>query len=464
VRDLGVLPWSLRQRRRLLTTDQVNLAALADIDPETGHAGDRRATGIGFEAEHIRVEFACSFDLRRFGIDADGMVVDFEDTNGHVASLLKPEYSRASQGTGQSLAIADEDRVHDRNSTLIGAAGRAGSIAAFPSTLAGGVFQVNRRQFLGALTTLSCFGLGATGAAENEKKDFRVGMVGAVPPSSPGWTAFRDRLRQLGYDDKSLQTNFVQIAEDRSQQQVIRPAIERADIVVAGGPEAALKAVIDATLGIPVVVVAIDYDPVARGYAASLSHPSGQVTGVVLQQVELSPKRVGLLREAVPRLKTAALFWDALSKDQLGSAQEAAATLGIETISTEFHNPPYDYDIAMHRAVEQGAGGLVVLSSPVFFRERTRVSEAALQARLPLISPFRDMTEAGGLMSYGASIPAMYQRAAELVDKIWRGTKPADIPIEQPTSFEFAINQRTAKALDLIIPNTLLLQADVVVE
>jgi ABC-type uncharacterized transport system substrate-binding protein len=158
------------------------------------------------------------------------------------------------------------------------------------------------------------------------------------------------------------------------------------------------------------------------------------------------------------------LFWDAISADQVKAAELAAASLGITTVPTELRNPPYDYQAVLSQIGGAPAEALVVLSSPFFFRDRSSLAETALRHRLPLVSPFREMTEAGGLLSYGASVPDMYRRAAEYVDKIFRGAKPADLPVEQPTKFELVVNLKSAKALGLAVPQSLLARADEVIE
>jgi putative tryptophan/tyrosine transport system substrate-binding protein len=226
----------------------------------------------------------------------------------------------------------------------------------------------------------------------------------------------------------------------------------------------ALAAALQATQTTPIVMVAIDYDPVALGYVSGLARPGGNVTGVFLQQLELGGKRTELVKEAIPNLARAVLFWDAISADQVKAAELAAASLGITTVLTELRNPPYDYQAALSQIGSAPAEALLVLSSPFFFRDRSSLAETAMRYRLPLVSPFREMTEAGGLLSYGASVPYMYRRAAEYVDKVFKGAKPADLPIEQPTKFEFVINLKTAKALGIVMPQSLLARADEVIE
>jgi putative ABC transport system substrate-binding protein len=236
------------------------------------------------------------------------------------------------------------------------------------------------------------------------------------------------------------------------------------DVIVPVGPEASLRAAQEATTTVPIVVVAIDYDPIARGYVGGLARPGGNTTGLFLRQPELTGKRLELLKEMVPRARHVAAFWDAFSADQLKEAEAAARSAGLQLQRFEFRDPPYSFDGPMRAAVRQQAGALLGLASPIFFRQRAELAEKAIKHRLPAIAPFRESAEDGVLMAYGASLPDMLRRAAEYVDKILKGASPGDLPMEQPTKFELVINLRTARALGLAIPSSLLLRADHVVQ
>src|SRR4030095_10489806 len=152
--------------------------------------------------------------------------------------------------------------------------------------------------------------------------------------------------------------------------------------------------------------------------------------------------------------------WDAFSADQLEEADAVARSIGLQLQRFEFRDPPYSFDAPMREAVRRHAGALLGLASPIFFRQRAELAQLAIKNRLPAIVPFREAAEAGVLMAYGADLPDMLRRAAEYVDRILKGMKPADLPMEQPTKFEFVINLKTAKALGLPIPPSLLLRAD----
>jgi len=295
----------------------------------------------------------------------------------------------------------------------------------------------------------------------------RVGMLSAGQPRSASFLqAFEHRLRDLGYvEDQNLIIEF-RTGEGKAERY---PALAaelvdlHVDVLLVSGPEAPLRAARDATRTIPIVMVAIDYDPVARGYIAGLPRPGGNITGLFFQQLELTGKRLELLKDVLPQLTRVAVLWDTFSADQLPAAEAAARELGVHLQPVELRQPPYDYASALRTAVEGRAEAVVPLMSSVFFRERVPLLERLDTHRLPAIFGQREFVEAGGLMAYGASFDVMFRRAADYADRILRGTKPNDLPVEQPTKFELVINLKTAKALDLTMPPTLLFQADEVI-
>ena len=221
-----------------------------------------------------------------------------------------------------------------------------------------------------------------------------------------------------------------------------------------------LHAARHATSTIPIVMIAIDYDPMARGYIAGLPRPGGNITGLFFQQLELTGKRLEFLKEALPKLTRVAVLWDAFSADQLPAAEAAARGVGVQLQPIELRQPPYDYASALSTAAAGQAEAVLPLMSPVFFRERTLLLGLLDTHRLPAIFGQREFADAGGLMAYGVSFDEMYRRAADYVDRILQGTKPADLPVEQPRRFEFVINLKTAQALGLTLPPGVLFQAD----
>ena len=181
-------------------------------------------------------------------------------------------------------------------------------------------------------------------------------------------------------------------------------------------------------------------------------------------QLELTAKRLELLKEALPQLTRVAALWDAHTTDQLRATETAAQPLGLQLHALELRHPPYDFEGAIGVAVREGVQALVVLSSPLFFLQRAQIAALTGKHRLPAIFLFREYVEAGGLMAYGANLHDMYRRAAYYVDRILQGTKPADLPTEQPTKFEFVINLKTAKALGIAMPPSLLVLANEVIQ
>ncbi len=296
----------------------------------------------------------------------------------------------------------------------------------------------------------------------------RIGILSTVNPrSAPFFQAFEQRLGELGYIEGQNLTVDFRNAEgkvDRLPELAADLARSRVDVIVASGPQATVRAARQATDAIPIVVVAVDYDPLALGYVASLARPGGTVTGVFAQQPDLAAKRLELLKEALPKLGRVAVHWDVLSADQLPTVEAAARTLRVGLELLELKTLPYDYTNALESTMRTRAGAVLVLMSPIFFRDRGEILALAKKHRLPVSGGIRAFAEAGALMTYGVDLPDMFRRAATYVDKILKGVKPADLPVEQPTHWEMVINLKTAKALGLTIPQTLLLRADQVIE
>jgi putative ABC transport system substrate-binding protein len=299
--------------------------------------------------------------------------------------------------------------------------------------------------------------------ADETPRIFHVGIVAGTPRSSPERVAFEDRLRELGYvEGRNLAIDFVHDNDlDRLAAAVGEMARRRVDVLVIGGQDEVIKAAVTTARSVPVVTTAVDSDPLGKGHIASLSHPGGNLTGVVFQQLELIAKRLDLLTQAVPHIAWIVLLYDAASVDQRDSATRAASTLDIPLEAIELRSPPYDYESAL-AGTDGGRGdALMVASSP--FGRTAELAEVALRHRLPSIGP-NFSAEAGYLMSYGPNISDMFRLAADYVDKILKGAKPADLPVQQPTKFELIVNLKTAKALGLTIPPAILARADEVIE
>ena len=323
---------------------------------------------------------------------------------------------------------------------------------------------MRRREFIAIVGGAAALPLAAH--AQQPDKVLRIGTASTQPRTVPFWRAFDQRMTELGYQEgKNYTFEYMAVPDVDSYEAGYRQIAARGlDIIIAGGPELALKSAIASAGTIPIVMVAIDYDPFARGYVRSLAKPTGNVTGLFLQQIELTAKRLQLLKSEFPDLKAVTVFWDRITADQWEAAQRAGSALGLRLSGIEFHDQPYDYEKAMAQMAPDFGRTLLVLVSPFFFRERQRLADAALRRGLVSMFGFREWVDAGGLLSYGPTIDGMYRRTAEYVDRIARGAKPGDLPIEQPTKFELVINLKTAKAFGLTMPATLLARADEVIE
>jgi len=295
----------------------------------------------------------------------------------------------------------------------------------------------------------------------------RVGFLHPGTPPNTSADVFTQSLRELGYvEGRSVAIEF-RWAEGRPER--LPPlAAElvglKVDVIVVGSTSA-VRAVAQATKTIPVVMTVVA-DPVADGFVASLARPGGNITGLTLISPELSGKRIELLKEAVPRLGRLAVFWNpsnASHGETLRESEAKARTLGVHTVPVEVRRAE-DLEGAFATVVREHASALFVLDDAVLFVERQRITDLALRNRLPTVFGISGFADAGGLVSYGAKQSELYRRAALFVDRILKGARPASLPIEQPTSFELVINLKTAKALALKIPDSLLLRADRVIE
>jgi putative ABC transport system substrate-binding protein len=322
--------------------------------------------------------------------------------------------------------------------------------------------MMKRRAFVTCLGGVLAAPLGAK--AQQAGNTWRVGILATANPRV--YDDFADELRKLGYNDQNLSLD-IRNAEGKVERlptlaaELVRA---RVNVILAAGGEAPLRAARQATPTIPIVIVAIDYDPLALGHVASLARPGGNVTGVFLQQLELTAKRLELLRVTLPTLSRVGILWERTAGDQFKVADAASRTLRLRVQSLEVQNPPDGLRAAFAVAARDRPDALLVVTTAVLFRERNQIAQLAWNSRLPAMYTLREFVEAGGLMSYGSSLPEMLRRAAIYVDKILKGARPADLPMEQPTKFELVINIKTAKMLGLTIPQSLLLRADQVIE
>ena len=326
---------------------------------------------------------------------------------------------------------------------------------------------MDRRTFLGALASGL---LAAPLAAEAQPpKTVRIGYLSGNPPSDTkdAIDAFRTKLRALGYIEGQnllIETRSAEGQYERLPQLAADLVRLRVDVIFAFSTPGA-QAAKNATSTIPVVFAAVS-DPLIAGLVATLTRPGGNVTGVTLNNPELSAKRLNLLKEAVPTASRMAVLANPhfkASSSMVAETTRAARALGVELQALEA-GEPHELAKAFGTMTAAKAHAVVVLPDPMFVAQRRRIAELAARSRIPAMYHLREFVEAGGLIFYGADYVEAFQQGAVLVDKVLKGTKPADLPVEQPWRFALAINLKTAKALGLTIPSSLLQRADQVIE
>src|SRR5262249_21853049 len=325
---------------------------------------------------------------------------------------------------------------------------------------------IRRREFISTLCGMAA--ARSLAARAQQPKAATIGLLGTGSAAAQGqWTAaFVQRMRELGWVEGRNLTIEYRWAEGQTERlaelagDLVRLKVDVILTHNTPGPLAAKQA----TSTIP-IVFATAGDPVGTGIVASLVRPGGNVTGLSSQTPDVAGRRLELLRELIPGLRQLAILADVGNPYAALDAAEvrrAAGTLGLEVATFEIRLAG-DIDPAFE-ALKGRAQALYVLPVPLLFANRVRINNLALAARLPTMHGVREYVEAGGLMSYGPNWPDMWRRAADFVDKILRGAKPADVPVEQPTKFDFILNLKTAKSLGLTIPPTLLARADEVIE
>jgi putative tryptophan/tyrosine transport system substrate-binding protein len=323
------------------------------------------------------------------------------------------------------------------------------------------------RAALTAVLVLGLFAASSAADAQPARKIPRVGVLQAGAPPEPLVEAFREGLRDLGYVEGRnivLEFRWAEGNIDRLPELAAELVGLRVDVIHTLSTPAALAAR-RATTTIPIVFTGVG-DPMGTGVVSSLAHPAGNATGVTTMATDLSGKRLEILREMVPRVSRVAMLWNDTNPSMVLRAHEidaAATKLGVTIQSLGVHDL-VSFDRAFASIVNSRAGALITLIDPFTRQHRQRIVDFAAQRRLPAFYEVREFVDAGGLMSYGPSMPAILRRSAAYVDKILKGAKPADLPVEQPTRFELIINLKTAKALGLTIPPSLLSRADQVIE
>jgi putative tryptophan/tyrosine transport system substrate-binding protein len=298
--------------------------------------------------------------------------------------------------------------------------------------------------------------------AQQPKKVPRIGFLSAVTAAGAPYDSFRRGLRDLGYvegQNIAIEYRPVDLKGDRATDLVAELLRLNVDVIVTGDPAVGHVAK-TLTTTVPILVVGAG-DLVASGLVASLAHPGGNVTG--LSALQLNEKRLEILKETLPKLSRVAILWNAKTNTWRSETEVAAQALGVQLQSLEVRGPE-DLDSAFQAAKREQAGALVVVRNPITSSQRKRIADLAIKNQMPTIYGDPDFVEAGGLMSYGTNVADLFRRVATYVDKILKGAKPADLPVEQPMKFEFVINLKTAKQIGLTIPPNVLARADRVIK
>jgi putative ABC transport system substrate-binding protein len=325
---------------------------------------------------------------------------------------------------------------------------------------------VRRREFITLLgSAAAAWPLGVQ-AQQSARSPARIGILSTAGTlANAMFVAFRQELTRLGHvEGRTIVLEFRSAGGDFSQVPTLATELVRlpVDVIVTDGAPAAVAAK-SATSVIPIVMATVG-DPVTQGIVDNLARPSGNITGFTLLSIELSAKRLEMLKEIVPGMRRVGVLWNPLnSGPQYATTEEAARALGLTLESGEAQSRgtvPEAIGILRQRNVS----ALVVLPDGLFWNERVAVVIHATAARLPAIFPEREYVDVGGLLAYGPNVAANFRGAAGYVDRIIKGAKPADLPVQQPTKFELVINLSTAKALGLTIPEAFLLRADEVIE
>ena len=302
-------------------------------------------------------------------------------------------------------------------------------------------------------------------ARAQQHKMLRVGFVGMQPREAPHYTNFLRRMGELGYQEgRNFTFDYIQTPNvegyDKGYQEL---AARKPDVFLAVGSEPALRAALSAADGKPIAFLAVDFDPLAKGYVANLSHPGGNVTGIFVRQIELAAKRVEIAREAFPRANLVGIAFDTLSREQGETAAEAARKLGLELRMIEVKGEQ-GYNSAFE-AMDDARGQPIILpAGPMFLRDRAAIAQALLKRRIPSIAAFRENLEAGALISYGFDLMGLFYDIASYVQRLAGGAKPSDMPIEQSPRFYMAINLKTAASLGVSLSDVFIARANEVRE
>jgi putative ABC transport system substrate-binding protein len=325
---------------------------------------------------------------------------------------------------------------------------------------------MTRREFI-TLLSGAAFAWPLAARAQQPRKIWRLGVLQPGAPPDPLLEIIRDGLRDLGYmegRDVVFEVRWAEGKHDRLAGLAAELVGLKVDVIYAFTTSPALAAR-KATTAIPIVFSGVG-DPVGTGLVASLARPGGNVTGLSVLATELSGKRLEMLREIIPTVSRVAMLWNDTNPSMVlraNETQDAATKLGVTVLSIGVHDLN-DFEEAFKAIADGHATALLVLADPFTMAHRKRMVEFAARRSLPAIYETRQFVDAGGLICYGPSVPAMQRRVVAYLDKIFKGVKPSDLPVEQPSKFELVVNLKTARALGLDVPATLLARADEVIE
>ena len=306
-------------------------------------------------------------------------------------------------------------------------------------------------------------------AGQQPAKAARIGILRPAPDNPVfrrDFEGLRQVLRENGYVE-GVNLGLEYRVRPGSPDELLALADElvrlKVELILAIAP-AGLNAAAKATTGVPIVALDLETDPIAAGFVVTLAGPGGNITGVFLDFPELSGKWLEMLNETVPRASRVALLWDpATGPAHVRAAEAAARSLRLKLQPLEARGPG-DFDGAFRSALKERAGAMLVLSSPVFNSSRKQIADLAARNRLPAIMPFPGFAEDGGLLAYGPHLFSLFRQVGAIVVKVLKGTRPGDIPVERPTRFQLSVNLRTAKALGLTVPQSILIRADQVIQ
>jgi putative ABC transport system substrate-binding protein len=324
--------------------------------------------------------------------------------------------------------------------------------------------MIRRREFIALLGGTAAAWPHAAGA-QQQPKMLRVGFVGMQSRDAPHYANFLKRMAELGYQEgRNFTFDYMQTPNIEGYEKNYRElAARKVDVFLAVGNEPALRAALSVADGKPIAFLAVDFDPLAKGYVANLSHPGGNVTGIFVRETELAAKRVEIARQAFPHATVVGIAFDTLSQEQGEAAAEAARKLGVKPQMVEVKGGQ-GYAGAFATMDKAGGQPIILPAGGMFLRDRTAIAQALLEHRIPSIAAFRENMEAGALISYGFDLMGLFYDIASYVQRLAAGAKPSDMPIEQSPRFYMGVNLKTAASLSVSLSDVFIARANEVRE